>query len=74
MKKPITLQEEQPRTIQRADIAPADGFTLVVDSHFKTRYESESEAKAAAADLLGRYRMLRIEIYDGVKKERTKFS
>ncbi len=65
---------DQPRKIQRADVAPEDGFTLVVDGHFKTKYESDAEAKGAAADLLGRYRMLKIEIYDGVKKERAKFS
>ena len=74
MKKPITLHEEQPRVIQRADIAPADGFTLVVDGHFKTKYEGEAEAKVAAADLLNRYKMLKIEIYNGAKKEREKFS
>jgi hypothetical protein len=74
MKTPITLLEEQPRTLQRADIAPTDCFTLVVDGHFKTKYEGEAEAKAAAADLLGRYRMLKIEIYNGEKKERAKFS
>ena len=35
---------------------------------------SDAEAKGAAADLLGRYGMLKIEIYDGVKKERARFS
>ena len=74
MKKPITLHEEQPRKIPRADVAPADGFTLVVDGHFKTKYESDAEAKAAAADLLSRYKMLKVEIYDGLKKERARFS
>jgi hypothetical protein len=73
MKKPITLHEEQPRKPSRADVAPADGFTLVVDGHFKTKYESDAEAKAAVADLLNRYKMLKVEIYDGVKKERARF-
>ncbi len=74
MKKPIILHEEQPRNIQRADVAPADGFTLVVDGHFKTKYESDAEAKAAAADLLSRYKMLKVEIYDGLKEERARYS
>ncbi|EKS34784.1 MAG: hypothetical protein EKK35_15815 [Bradyrhizobiaceae bacterium] len=74
MKKPLTLPEEEPRKIQRADIAPAEGFTLVVDGHFKTQYNDEAAAKKAAAELLGRYKMLQIEIYDAAKRERTKFS
>ncbi|NGX97934.1 MAG: hypothetical protein G4V63_22810 [Candidatus Afipia apatlaquensis] len=74
MKKPLTLPEEEPRKIQRADIAPAEGFTLVVDGHFKTQYNDEAAAKKAAAELLSRYKMLQIEIYDAAKRERTKFS
>lgn len=74
MKKPLTLPEEEPRKIQRADIAPAEGFTLVVDGHFKTLYNDEAAAKTAAAELLSRYKMLQIEIYDAAKRERTKFS
>ncbi len=59
MKKPITqVDESEPRTIQRADAAPADGFTLVVDGHFKTRYDSETAAREAGAELLGRFPML----------------
>ena len=74
MKKPLTLPEEEPRKIQRADIAPAEGFTLVVDGHFKALYNDEAAAKKAAGELLSRYKMLQIEIYDAAKRERTKFS
>lgn len=74
MKKPLTLPDEEPRKIQRADVAPAEGFTLVVDGHFKTQYDNEASAKAAAAELLTRYKMLQIEIYDAAKRERTRFS
>ena len=74
MKKPLTLPEEEPRKIQRADIAPSEGFTLVVDSHFKNQYDDEQAAKVSAAELLSRYPMLQIEIYDAAKRERTKFS
>jgi hypothetical protein len=74
MKKPIILHDEQPRKIVRADVAPADGYTLVVDAHFKNKFDGEAEAKVAAADLLSRYKMLKIEIYDGAKKERMRFS
>jgi hypothetical protein len=74
MKKPLTLPDDEPRKIQRADIPPSVGFTLVVDGHYKTQYEDEASAKSAAAELLTKYRMLQVEIYDAVKRERTKFS
>ncbi|WP_456621670.1 MULTISPECIES: hypothetical protein [unclassified Bradyrhizobium] len=72
MKKPITqVDESEPRTIQRADVAPADGFTLVVDGHFKTRYDSETAAREAGAELLGRFPMLQILVYDAVTGMRS---
>jgi len=49
MKKPLTLPDDAPRKIQRADVPPA-------------------------AELLTKYRMLQIEIYDAAKREQTKFS
>lgn len=54
----------------RADLPPADGFTLLVDGHFKNRFEDLKEAKAAASELKGRFPMLRVEIYDAAKKVR----
>jgi hypothetical protein len=47
MKKPkLDLSEEQqPRNIQRADIAPTDGFAIVVDGHFKKQFQDEVSAK-----------------------------
>ena len=36
IKKPtLRIQERQPRNIQRADIAPANGYAMVVDGNFK---------------------------------------
>ena len=53
MKKPtLQIQEQQPRNIQRADIAPVNGFALVVDGHFKTEFGSETAAQEAAKELL----------------------
>jgi hypothetical protein len=74
MKKPLTLPDEEPRVIQRADIAPTEGYSLVVDGRFKTHYADESEVKIAASELLGRFKFLKIEIYDAAKRERLKFS
>lgn len=73
MKKPKLHVEEQPRPrlIQRADIAPADGFALVVDGHFKTQFVDESAAKEAATKLLARYPMLQVAIYDASSGSRT---
>jgi hypothetical protein len=72
IKKPtLQVQEQQPRNIQRADIAPADGFALVVDGHFKTQFESDAAAQKAAKELLVKYPMLQVEIYDASTKART---
>ena len=73
MKKPKLHVEEQPqpRNIQRADIAPSDGYALVVDGHFKTQFAEEGAATTAAAELLLKYPMLQVEIYDASSKSRT---
>jgi hypothetical protein len=72
MKKPIMLVEEaQPRNIQRADVAPVHGFSLVVDGHFKTHYDDQQAAQAAGAELLGKFPMLQVMIYDAATKTRS---
>ena len=72
IKKPtLQVQEQQPRNIQRADIAPAGGFALVVDGHFKTQFESDAAAQKVAKELLVNYPMLQVEIYDASTKART---
>jgi hypothetical protein len=72
MKKPTQrIDEPQPRNIQRADIAPANGYAMVVDGRFKTQFEEEGAAKKAAAELLAKYPMLQIEIYDAASRKRT---
>jgi hypothetical protein len=72
LKKPtLQIQGPQPKNIQRADIAPADGFALVVDGHFKTQFETDAASQNAAKELLGRFPMLQVEIYDASTKART---
>ena len=71
LKRETTLEAPQPRNIQRADIAPAQGFAVVVDGHMKTTYEEEGAAKKAAADLLSRFPMLHVQIYTAATKKRT---
>jgi hypothetical protein len=73
MKKPtLRIEEQQPRNIQRADIAPGHGFSMVVDGHFKTQFSEEGAAKKAATELLSRYPMLQVEIYNATTKTRTR--
>ena len=72
MKKPkLTVEDPQPRNIQRADIAPADGYSLVVDGHFKTQFTEKGAAMKAAAELLAKYPMLQVEIYDASPRSRS---
>jgi hypothetical protein len=71
IKKPtLRIQEPQPRNIQRADIAPANGYAMVVDGHFKTQFSEEDAANTAASELLANFPMLQGEIYNAKKKSR----
>jgi hypothetical protein len=60
----------QPRNIQRADIGPSTGFALVVDGRIKTKYDDQGAANKAAEELLSRFPMLQIQIYDAATKTR----
>jgi hypothetical protein len=72
MEAKVTLSDEaRPRNIQRADVAPVDGFSLVVDGHFKTHYDNEKAAQEAGAELFGRFPMLQILIYDAATNTRS---
>lgn len=62
---------QQPRNIQRADIAPASGFAMIVDGHFKTEFEDAESAQKAAQALLADYPMLQIQIFDASTKLRS---
>jgi hypothetical protein len=73
MKKPsLRTEQPQPRNIQRADIAPEDGYAMVVDGHFKSQFGDASAANKAGTELLSRYPMLQVEIYDASTKARTR--
>ena len=73
MKKPtLRIEQQQPRNIQRADIAPDTGYALVVDGHFKAQFSEQSVATKAATELLSKYPMLQVEIYDAKAKSRIR--
>ena len=54
MKKPkLEVNEQpQPRNVQRADIAPKDGYALVVDARFKTQFAEKGVAMKAATEIV----------------------
>jgi hypothetical protein len=70
-KATLRIEEPQPRNIQRADIAPVNGFAMVVDGHFKTQFHEEDAAKRAAAELLSQFPKPQIEIYNATTKSRA---
>jgi hypothetical protein len=70
--KPEQSEEHQPRNPQRTDIIPADGFVMVVDGKLKSRFDDEKAAQAAGAELLAKFPMLRVEVYNAETKVRTK--
>src|SRR3954468_19192570 len=73
MKEPtLRVEQQQPRNIQRADIAPEQGYAMVVDGHFKTDFSEGSVAKKTARELFALYPMLQIEIYDAQTKVRSR--
>jgi hypothetical protein len=45
---------------------------MVVDGHFKTHFSEASAAKKTATELLARYPMLQVEIYDAKTKARIR--
>jgi len=70
-KTTLRIEEQRPRNIQRADIVPTIGYGMIVDGHFKTQFSDEGAAKKAASELLAKFPMLKIEIYDAKAKSRT---
>jgi hypothetical protein len=71
LSKPQT-DDIQPRNSQRADIIPITGFAMVVDGKLKTNFDDEASATKAGSELLARFPMLQIEVYDATTRERTK--
>ena len=70
-KTKLELETPQPRQVQRADIAPTAGYAILVDGHFKTEFAEEGAARKAATELLAKFPMLKIEIYDASSKSRA---
>ena len=72
MKKPkIEAEEQQPRKIIRADKAPTEGYSLVVDGHFKSHHATVEAAEEAGMALKNQYQMLQVQVYDAATKTRS---
>ena len=72
MKKPkIEAEEQQPRKIIRADKPPTEGYSLVVDGHFKSHHETVEAAEEAGMALKNQYQMLQVQVYDAATKTRS---
>jgi hypothetical protein len=65
-------EELRPRNAQRADIIPTEGFAMVVDGKLKVNFPDKEVAQAAGAELLAKFPMLRVELYNAETKVRTK--
>jgi hypothetical protein len=75
MKKPVLSTDEPgPKKTLRADRPPTVGFVTIVDSHFKSEFDTVDAAEASGRKLKSAYPMLQIEIYDATKKVRTLLS
>jgi hypothetical protein len=70
MKKP-KVEEEQPRKIIRADKAPTDGYSLVVDGHFKSHHATIEAAQEAGLALKNEFQMLQVQIYNAATRTRS---
>jgi hypothetical protein len=71
MKKPVHSVDEPEPKAPRADRPPADGFVVIVDGHFKSRFDTAEAAESSGRTLKSTYPKLKIEIYDAVTKVRT---
>src|SRR5260221_10419925 len=59
MKKPkIENEEPQSRKIIRADKAPTEGYSLVVDGHFKSHHDTVEAAEEAVLGLENQHQRL----------------
>ncbi|MFK4650632.1 hypothetical protein ABIF97_000566 [Bradyrhizobium japonicum] len=75
MKKPVlSIDEQEPKKILRADRPPMEGFVTIVDGHFKSEFDDVEAAEASGRKLKAIYPMLQIEIYDAANKVRTLLS
>lgn len=64
-------QETKKAVNLRANVMPSDGYVLVVDGKLKTRYESSTEAMAAASKLKQSYPVIQVAVYDATQRMYT---
>jgi hypothetical protein len=72
MPKETQAEKLRPRKAQRADIIPTEDFAMVVDGKLEGNFVDEQAAKAAGEELLEKFPMLRVEVYNAETRVRTK--
>lgn len=71
MKKPKIEADEAPvRKSLRADRPPTEGYSLVVDGHFKSHHDAVEDAEEAGMKLKHAFPMLQVQVYDASTKMR----
>jgi hypothetical protein len=66
------LEDVPVRNIQRAEITPTTGFAMVVDGKMKKNFDDQESAAKAGSELLARFPMLQVEIFDATTRMRSK--
>jgi hypothetical protein len=75
MKIPVlSTGEPEPKKSLRADSPAAEGFTVIVDGHFKSEFETLEAAEASGRKLKSAYPMLKVDIYAAAMRGRTLLS
>lgn len=73
MKRPRqdVSDEQYARSTERANVLPSSGFAMIVDGVFKTQFVDADSARKAAQDLLAKFPMLQIQVFDASTRQRT---
>ncbi len=66
----VTQATKKPANLS-VNAMPSDGYVMAVDGKLKARYESESDAMAAAAKLKQNYPVLKVAVYDAAQRTYT---
>jgi len=66
----VTQATKKPANLS-VNAMPSDGYVMAVDGKLKARYESESDAMAAAAKLKQSYPVLKVAVYDAAQRTYT---
>jgi hypothetical protein len=67
----LSIDGPEPKKAIRADRSPTEGFATIVDSRFKTEFDTVEAAETSGRELKSAYPRLQIAIYDAASKVRA---